>query len=135
MGLAYLTRWEGPVLQIDDPYTGDFEDRTEVSNSRDSALHIQGFQNVSTSYNSVKKAIMEYGSAVSNIHVSDNFSGKVNSSAYNPKTYGYYSHDNANAYNHAVLIIGWDNNFPASNFLNEPPINGAWIVKNSWAIL
>ena len=132
MGLAYLTRWEGPVLQIDDPYTGDFEDRTEMSNSRDSSLRVQGFQNVSTSYSSVKKAILEYGSAVSNIYVPDNFSDRLNNSVYNTKTYGYYNPDSANIYNHAVLIIGWDNDFPASNFSNEPPINGAWIVKNSW---
>lgn len=36
--------------------------------------------------------------------------------------------------NHAVAIVGWDDTFPASNFLegHNPPGDGAWIVKNSW---
>ncbi len=36
--------------------------------------------------------------------------------------------------NHAVTIIGWDDNYPKENFLAEhqPPDNGAWLVKNSW---
>ncbi|MBQ6602516.1 MAG: hypothetical protein IJH99_03845 [Eubacterium sp.] len=36
--------------------------------------------------------------------------------------------------NHAVTIIGWDDNYPASNFIEEhqPPADGAWLVKNSW---
>ena len=36
--------------------------------------------------------------------------------------------------NHQVCIIGWDDDFDRSNFLEgqEPPENGAWLVKNSW---
>ena len=34
--------------------------------------------------------------------------------------------------NHAVAIVGWDNNFPAANFNTRPPGNGAWLVRNSW---
>lgn len=37
--------------------------------------------------------------------------------------------------NHVVTIVGWDDDYPASNFSGQagaPDGNGAWLVKNSW---
>ncbi len=34
--------------------------------------------------------------------------------------------------NHAVLLIGWDDDYPASNFVSKPDGNGAWLLRNSW---
>lgn len=38
--------------------------------------------------------------------------------------------------NHVVTIVGWDDDYPASNFVgsasSKPAGNGAWLVKNSW---
>ena len=31
-----------------------------------------------------------------------------------------------------MTIVGWDDNYPVSNFATKPEGNGAWIVKNSW---
>ena len=53
----------------------------------------------------------------------------------------YYSADNSCYYypssssalaTHAVTIVGWDDNYSASNFPTAPPGDGAWIVKNSY---
>lgn len=33
---------------------------------------------------------------------------------------------------HAVTIIGWDDDYPAEHFAIPPPADGAWIVRNSW---
>lgn len=52
----------------------------------------------------------------------------------NDKTiYAQYTYDSVQS-NHAVTIVGWDDTFPAENFLegHQPPGPGAWIVKNSW---
>jgi len=44
----------------------------------------------------------------------------------------YYNNTNTMGDGHVVAIIGWDDNFPASNFGIQPPGKGAYLVKNSW---
>lgn len=33
---------------------------------------------------------------------------------------------------HAIIIVGWDDDFPKENFRFTPPGDGAWIIKNSF---
>lgn len=33
---------------------------------------------------------------------------------------------------HAITVVGWDDDYPTNNFKTTPPGNGAWLVKNSW---
>ena len=49
----------------------------------------------------------------------------------NKETWAYYE-PTAKTLNHAVCIVGWDDNFSADNFLTPPPADGAWLVKNSY---
>lgn len=53
------------------------------------------------------------------------------SSYYNESKYAYYYNGSADS-NHAITLVGWDDNFNKSNFKIAPPGNGAWIVKGSW---
>lgn len=50
-----------------------------------------------------------------------------------PVIYAQYTYERVNS-NHAVTVVGWDDDFAASNWPEDrrPPVNGAWIVKNSW---
>lgn len=52
---------------------------------------------------------------------------------YISKNWAHYTYKRVNA-SHAVTIVGWDDNYDKSNFIegHEPPDNGAWLVKNSW---
>lgn len=49
-------------------------------------------------------------------------------------TWAHYTWDINAGSNHAVVIIGWDDNYPKENFLDahQPPGDGAWLVRNSW---
>ena len=73
----------------------------------------------------VKKAILNYG-AVSIYYVS-----AQNEPYFNENTSAHYTNESLPP-NHAVTVMGWDDNFSKDNFLIAPPGNGAWIVKNSW---
>ena len=51
----------------------------------------------------------------------------------NEETWAHYSFEDLKT-NHEVCIVGWDDDYSVSNFLqgHQPPANGAWLVKNSW---
>lgn len=51
----------------------------------------------------------------------------------NQNTWAHYTYDTSRC-NHAVTIVGWDDNYSRKNFISDhrPPYDGAWLVKNSW---
>jgi hypothetical protein len=55
----------------------------------------------------------------------------TDTTSYNQNTYGYY-YSGTTASDHAVTIVGWNDDYSASNFSTTPPGNGAFIIKNSW---
>jgi len=77
--------------------------------------------------NDIKKHIMNYGGVVAEVHL-------------NKLEEGYNSQTAALNYNiwsgsdHAVTIIGWDDNYSVDNFLEsyKPSKPGAYIAINSW---
>ncbi len=56
-------------------------------------------------------------------------------SCYNAEFNSYYCATQVKT-NHAVCLVGWDDDFPAQNFKASggagPEANGAWLVRNSW---
>ena len=44
----------------------------------------------------------------------------------------YYNSQEINSFNHAISIVGWDDDYDANNFRTVPSRNGAWLIKNSW---
>ena len=136
MAANSLLDWEGAVNEDVVPYTIDYIRQVENEQLNDSlaygkdVVHVQNFYRVNiTSRDDVKKAVMDYG-AVSISYWSDQ-SSDWSTDNYNSSTAAYYC-PNAYTSNHAVTIVGWDDDYSADNFATTPDGNGAWIVRNSW---
>lgn len=125
-GLAYLISWFGAVPTKYDSY--DALGKISPLITSDENIHIQNVLFInprknSTDNDEIKRAILKYGGIASSYHEDSN--------NYNAKTHSYYQ-NKVNTTNHAITIVGWDDNYPASNFKETPPGNGAFIIKNSW---
>ncbi len=83
----------------------------------------------STDNDNLKNAVLNYGA----VYVSMRWDGpQYSSSAYwNDATHAYYYNGSGDS-DHAVAIVGWDDNYPRTNFATTPPGDGAFIVRNSW---
>lgn len=53
---------------------------------------------------------------------------------YNYLYYAYNTRMPQRLSNHAIAIVGWDDNFPAENFNTKPAGDGAWLCRNSWGL-
>ncbi|MBQ7836361.1 MAG: hypothetical protein IJ389_03815 [Clostridia bacterium] len=71
-----------------------------------------------------KNYIIENGAIGADYYHNDSYYIKKSSTSY------YYPYQTST--NHAITIVGWDDNYSASNFRYNPGKNGAWLVKNSW---
>lgn len=126
MAMAYLASWKGPVREEDDPY-GD----GESPNNLQAVRHVQEMQMLrEKDYKSMKELIYQFGSVQSSLYM-DMQDGRYTSTYYNEAkdSYCYIGEEEAN---HDVLVIGWDDDYPASNFQAGVKENGAFICQNSW---
>ena len=160
--MAYLTRWAGPIDETQDPYpTQENAYKTENSNVRgNTLLHVQDIIMFSPKasplgHDAIKRAVMEYGGvwvsykADPAIKLKQNgmsfslpFLAKDGKSFFNWWSYVFPDPEKKLFSNHAVLLVGWDDEYPAGNFacytipgdeaLPVPPGNGAYLIKNSW---
>ena len=136
MAANSLLDWEGAVNEDVVPYTIEYVRQVENNQLDDSlaygkdVAHVQNFYRVNTtSKEDVKKAVMDYG-AVSISYWSYQ-SSDWSTQYYNSLTAAYYCPEGRTT-NHAVNIVGWDDDYSSDNFATKPEGNGAWIVRNSW---
>ena len=78
----------------------------------------------------IKSAIYKYGGVETSMYLGMTY-GANDSEFYNAETGSYY-YDGDEMPNHAVVLVGWDDNYPKERFNKQPSRNGAYICKNSW---
>ncbi|NMM61676.1 hypothetical protein HBE96_03010 [Clostridium sp. P21] len=129
MSTAYLSRWNGPVLEKDDPYASPATpSNIVVRDGKKAVNHVQDVLFIpertgSADNDEIKASVMKYGA----LDISMAYDKKY----YNPSTSSYYAYEDSNT-NHDVAIVGWDDNYSKDNFKQAPAGNGAFIVRNSW---
>lgn len=154
---SYLMRGtglNGVVREEEDPYADPFASLQardlSVSRNKPKSYTVRNFLFMNDESKptpklvlAIKQAVMTYGALAASMYWDGTaLAGYGNSTAtyYNADTASYYYNGNAmftrnqlNA-NHAVDIIGWDDDYPAGNFNRNchPSSNGAWLVRNSW---
>jgi hypothetical protein len=81
-----------------------------------------------TDNDNVKRAVLAYGAVFITIFYDDaNYNAGSKSYNYMPA-----ASDKLKSPNHAVAVVGWDDNFDRNRFTNPPSGNGAFILRNSW---
>ncbi|MBR3289102.1 MAG: InlB B-repeat-containing protein, partial [Lachnospiraceae bacterium] len=93
----------------------------------------------------IKKAIIDHGAvgfsyfAISSRYdnINRQYYHTFNDANYTNTQWSFFSPVDKTVANHAIMIVGWDDNIPASNFYCEydeshATNNGGWLCRNSW---
>ena len=137
-GLNTYARWNG----VSDESVANYKSQARDCNSNglsdyiafDDAAHVENYfvQPISADdLDPVKYLISTYGAVAVSMYAVNSTSGATSASFYNKDTNSYYN-PSSDIQNHAVAIVGWDDDYSKDNFSIAPPGNGAWRVRNSW---
>ncbi len=126
MAAAYLARWSGPVNEAEDPYDYSAPDYAALKPKK----HVQDLLFLPlrasvTDNDYLKNLVMTYGA----VYISMYWVG----TGFNDTFDSYFNNGvETGGEGHGVCLVGWDDNYPASQFNVAAPGNGAFIVRNSW---
>ena len=135
--ISLLTAWKGPVSEkMDDSYNGLYgekfmytENSDKPSDAYNCEYHVQDVIQIPSTFENrdmIKQLIMEHGAVTAGVKAENKYWSNNNTNLYSS-----YSGDTEIA-DHEVIIVGWDDDYPATKFKTRPPQDGAWICRNSW---
>lgn len=93
-----------------------------------------GYQYDENATIAIKNALLENGAVAIGYYADQSHvEGSKDGTYFNYTNWAQYV-DEFPGVNHAVTIVGWDDDYAVTNFNedHQPPAPGAWIVKNSW---
>ena len=139
MAQSYLTNGLGAISEEEMPFENN-ENNIDISEIKDKntvttvydTIMFEDIDDIGKTelMSKMKQTISNYGGIYAGMH-----GAQLLSDSYNKETGAIYCSD-ADKYpmNHAVVLIGWDDNYDKNNFneSSRPENNGAWIAKNSW---
>jgi len=131
MAVAYFARWAGPLLESTDPYppASIYESHAgrPVQRHVQEVVMIPG-RSSDLDNDLIKQLVMENGA----LSVGMYYDLQNDHLCLNASTAAYYSPFESAYENHGVAIVGWEDAYPAGNFVRTPPGDGAFLVRNSW---
>lgn len=124
---AYLARWSGPVSEASDPYNAGSCTSPSGIMPIKHVHHVDYLPDRANSLDNdnIKQAVMLYGAVYTTLYMTGA------TPYFNQATQSLY-YTGSNPANHAVCIVGWDDNYSRTKFYTQPPGDGAFIVRNSW---
>ncbi|MCD7762079.1 MAG: lectin like domain-containing protein [Lachnospiraceae bacterium] len=126
MLMAYLCGWQGPVTEEQDPYGDEYSPK-----GLSAAVHVQEVRVIlDSSIEKIKETVYTYGSVQTSLYM-DHDTASDGAGYYNTSTSSYYYTEEMTQ-NHDVLILGWDDFWPAGQFASRPDQDGAFICLNTW---
>ena len=131
-----LATWQGVTREADAPYSTVYNDSTKTLDDSlaygKDAYHLENAYWVSMKDRDiVKQLIMEYGACAAS-YCHDKKYYNSTDQWYRSEPLAEYNPTETNT-NHAITIVGWDDNYSKDNFgTYKPSSDGAWLCKNSW---
>ena len=132
-----VATWQGLVAEEDAPYETVVSDSTKILDDSlaytKNKFHLENALTISMKDQAlVKQNIMKYGACGASY---------FDDAKYYNVDYPWYTTERICTYtpsgtqtNHAITIVGWDDNYSRNNFGSYKPLsNGAWLCKNSWS--
>lgn len=135
--MRVLSGWTGVANEYDVPYAwaantvyGGLDPSYAYGHNAAVLMNAQ-MVNIQLQAVAVKQGIIDHGAVAISYYADPYCYGTANYNGQDVSTY-YYNGMGGYKANHAVTVVGWDDNFPASAFPTNPYVNGAWLVRNSW---